>query len=204
MVKITSSESQSEETESIRPKRRVSKRLLIIGGIFLFILIGMVMGSGGGEKGNQSEVNTPVQPLSQEEQVRKLAEDQLQGTNNLKKPYVRKIDVVEQVNGGWGVFVEYNADDNLTTNLQKSGIEKKMSEIYIALYTSNQDIRSASVTAYFPLIDSFGNENDRVVYKSIFDKLVADKVNWSADSSTLKLSILPGIWTTSILHPEFQ
>jgi len=42
-----------------------------------------------------------------------------------------------------------------------------MSEIYIALYTSDKDIRSASVAAYFPLVDQYGNESSGVVYKSI-------------------------------------
>lgn len=146
----------------------------------------------------------PAKPLSEEDQIRNIVSNQLKGNNNMDKQYIRKIDVVEQVNGGWGVFVEYNADDNLTTNLRKTGIEKTMSEIYIALYTSNKDIRSASVAAYFPLVDRYGNESEDVIYKSILDKTEADKVNWNADSSTLKLSILPEVWTTSILHPEFR
>ena len=150
------------------------------------------------------EEKEPAKPLSEKEQIQKLVSDQLKGTNNMKNPYVKKIDVIEQVDGGWGVFVEYNADDNLTKNLRKIGIEKRMSEIYIALYTSDKDIRSASVAAYFPLVDQYGNEFSGVVYKSILEKGEADKVNWGSDSSTLKLSILPGVWTTSILHPEFR
>lgn len=143
-------------------------------------------------------------PLSEEEQIRKLVSEQLKGNNNLGKPYIRKIDVVKQVDRDWGVFVEYNADDSLTKNLRKIGIEKKMSEIYITLYTCGKNIRSASVAAYFPLVDKYGNESDGVVYKSILDKEEADKINWNSDPSTLKLSILPGVWTISILHPEFR
>ena len=156
------------------------------------------------ETQTSQEQTESKKPLSEEEQIRKLISEQLKGDNNLGKPYIRKIDVIKQVNGGWGVFVEYNADDNLTKNLRKIGIEKKMSEIYIALYTSGKDIRSASVSAYFPLVDKYGNESDGVVYKSILDKKEADKINWNSDPSTLKLSILPGVWTTSILHPEFR
>jgi len=152
----------------------------------------------------QEQPSEPAKQLSEKEQIQKLVSDQLKGTNNMKNPYVKKIDVIEQVGGGWGVFVEYNADDNLTKNLRKTGIEKKMSEIYIVLYTSDKDIRSASVAAYFPLVDQYGNESSGVVYKSILEKGEADKVNWGSDSSTLKLSILPGVWTTSILHPEFR
>lgn len=152
----------------------------------------------------QEQPSEPAKQLSEKEQIQKLVSDQLKGTNNMKNPYVKKIDVIEQVGGGWGVFVEYNADDNLTKNLRKTGIEKKMSEIYIALYTSDKDIRSVSVAAYFPLVDQYGNKSSGVVYKSILEKGEVDKVNWGSDSSTLKLSILPGVWTTSILHPEFR
>ncbi|MBA7714134.1 hypothetical protein ES703_123150 [subsurface metagenome] len=130
--------------------------------------------------------------------------DQLKGTNNLNKPYLRNIDVVQQVHGGWGVFVEYNAGDNLWNGLIKAGIEKKMSEIYIALYTSTYDIRAASVSAYFPLIDKYGKQSDDVVYKSMLSKNEADKTNWAADSAFLKLDILPTVWTTSILHLDFR
>lgn len=152
----------------------------------------------------QAQQNEPPKPVSEDDQIRNIVSNLLKGSNNMDNQYVRKIDVVEQVNGGWGVFVEYNADDNLTTNLRKTGIEKTMSEIYIALYTSNKDVRSASVAAYFPLVDRYGNESEDVIYKSILDKAEAEKVNWNADSSTLKLSILPEVWTTSILHPEFR
>lgn len=134
------------------------------------------------------EATSPAEPepvLSEEEQVRKLVADQLSGNNNLKKPYIREIDVVEQPGGGWGVFVEYNAGDNLTTNLRKGSIESKMSDIYIALYTSDKDIRTASVAAYFPLVDKYGNDVDGLVYKTVLDKEEAEKVNWDAPSATL-------------------
>lgn len=146
----------------------------------------------------------PAKALSEEEQIQKIVSDQLTGVNNMDKAYMKRIDVVEQVNGGWGVFVEYNADDNFTINLRKGSIELKMSEIYLALYRSNKDIRSVSIAAYFPLVDKYGNQSENVTYKSILDKAEADKVNWNADEATLKVSILPNVWTTSILHPEFR
>lgn len=32
----------------------------------------------------------------------------------------------------------------------------------------------------------------------------ADRVNYDADRAYLQLTILPGVWTTSWLHPEVQ
>jgi len=122
----------------------------------------------------------------------------------LDNDYFRSVEVVEQANGGWGVFVEYNAGDNLTTSLKKTGIEKTMSEVYIALYTSDLDIRTASVAAYFPVVDQYGNESEAIVYKSVLEKEEADKVNWDIDGSYLQLEILPGVWSTTLLHPDFR
>jgi len=140
----------------------------------------------------ESEENIP-QELTEEEKIRTLVQNVLKGKNNMGLEYIRKIEVVKQVSDGWDVFTEFNANDNLTTNLQKKGIESKMAEIYIALYASNYDVRYASVNAYFPLTDKYGNKSSDVVYKSTLDKKEADKVNWDADETSLKINILPGI-----------
>lgn len=143
-------------------------------------------------------------PPSEEDQIKQLASKQLEGKNNSGKDFLRKIDVVKQEKGGWGVFVDYNADDNLTTDMRKGGIEMKMSDIYTALYTSGKDIRTASVAAWFPLQDKYGNASDGIVYKSMLDKAEADKVNWQTDKASLDLNILPKVWTTTLLFPDFQ
>ena len=189
----------------------------IITGILILFALGIIGSAIGGENNNQTNSNTVstnensskteenvTQELTEEEKIRALVQDVLKGKNNLGTQYVKKIDVIEQVDGGWGVFVEFNADDNLTTNLRKGSIESKMAEIYIALYTNSYNIRSASASAYFPLTDKYGNESSDVVYKSILNKTEADKVNWNANDASLKVSILPSVWTTSILHYEFQ
>ncbi len=127
-----------------------------------------------------------------------LITETLKGDTNNKQPRLRQVLVAEEAGGGYSVLVEFNADDNLTTNLKKTGIQKRMSEVYIALYQSGHDVRSAAVSAYFPLVDKYGATSDAAVYKSMLDKAEADKVNWAADSSLLKLDILPGVWTTTL------
>lgn len=175
-----------------RATRKGTATIFGIAAIVFFILFGVTTDSSSPKQtaDNTQSTNTtvateqkeqqpaePAKPVSEEDQIRNIVSSVLKGNNNMDQPHIRKIDVVKQVNGGWGVFVDYNADDNLTTNLRKTGIEKTMSEIYIALYTSNKDVQSASVAAYFPLVDKYGNESQEVVYKSILDKSEADKVN---------------------------
>lgn len=146
----------------------------------------------------------PAAPASEEEQLRQIVADVLKGSTNMSKPRLRKVDVVKQVAGGWGVFVEFNGDDNLSAKSRKGGIESKMAEVYIALYTSGKDVQAATVAAYFPLVDKYGNESDGVVYKTALNGAEAAKVNWSADNTTLRRSIVPGVWTATLVHPEFR
>lgn len=60
------------------------------------------------------------------------------------------------------------------------------------------------MAAYFTLVDKYGQRSDVVVYKSILDKAEADKVNWQQDDAYLKLTILPGVWETTLLHPDLR
>lgn len=191
---------------------------LILGGlVFVFFIgFGMTTDTKTSTSTNNKE-STPIETvkndpttapqapaLSEQDQVKALVTEQLKGQNNMKRDNLKKLEVTEQESGGWNVTVDFNASDNLSTNLRKVGIEKQMSELYIALYKSGKDVRTTTVTAYFPLVDQYGKENDRAIYQSTLDKEEASKVNWDADQSSLKLSILPKVWTTTLLHPEFK
>lgn len=194
--------------------------------IFTFVILGII-GSGMEDKGDPESskdsdqstqpenaelateaqapnepTNPPAPTLSEQDQIKMLVSDQLKGQNGMKKDKLKSVEVTEQKNGGWDVAVEFNASDNLTKNLQRSGIERQMSEIYTALYKSGKNIKTTSVNAYFPLRDQYGNVSDFVVYATTLDSDEASKVNWNVDQSLLNISILPGIWTTNMLHPE--
>jgi hypothetical protein len=190
---------------------------LILGGIMFACFVGFGMTTDAQkatstptpqptqEQAKSEHTSTPQSPvLSEQDQIKALVSDQLKGKNNMKRDNLKKIEVVEHTGGGWDVIVEFNSSDNLSTHLRQVGIEKQMSGIYISLYKSGKDIRTTSIAAYFPLADQYGNESDGVIYKSELDKEEASKVNWNADQSTLKLSILPKVWTTLFLHPEFR
>lgn len=180
-------------------------------GVAIIVVVVIVIGSvifGNSNDPKDSRAETKQQAINtdlpEDQQLRQIVENTISGKNNLDKDYIKNIDITSQVDGGWGVFVDYNADDNVTTSARKKSIEMKMSEVYIALYTSNKDVRSASVAAHFPLQDSYGNESDVVIYKSVLSKSEADKVNFQANESTLKLRILPSAWETTVLNQDFR
>lgn len=117
---------------------------------------------------------------------------------------VRGVDVVPQEQGGYGVFVEFDAMQSTSASVMKQGIEYAMADVYDALYTSSLDVRTASVAAYLPLTDKYGNTSAGMVYKTMLDKATASKVNWSASTDTLYWQVLPGLWTTTILNPSLS
>lgn len=147
---------------------------------------------------------TNTQVLSEKDQIKQIVSNELKGDNNMQKPFLRKVDVLEHKDGGWAVIVDYNAADNLSTKYIRQGIEMKMSDIYKALYTSGKNVTMVSVAAFLPSTDKYGNQNEAIVYESALDKEVANKVNWDIDSATLRLSVLPGLWNNTFLHPEFR
>jgi|JI10StandDraft_1071094.scaffolds.fasta_scaffold54536_6 hypothetical protein len=150
---------------------------------------------------NQQTINTD---LPEDQQLRQIVENALSGKNNLDKDYIRNIDITAQADGGWGVFVEYNADDNVSASARKKSIELKMSDVYIALYTSSKDVRNASVAAYFPLTDSYGNESEGIVYKTVLGNSEADRINFKSNDSTLRAKTLPNTWETTALNQDFR
>lgn len=61
-----------------------------------------------------------------------------------------------------------------------------MSEIYTVLYTSEYNVNSVVIMAFFPVTDKYGNDQEIIVYQSSLNKEEADKVNWNADNNLLK------------------
>jgi hypothetical protein len=173
--------------------------LIVIGVIIVgIIIIANIMSSGGDTK-TTTQTQTIDTTLPDDEQLQQIVKNSLTTYNNDTEDQTRKIDVVKRPDGGYGVFVEYNADA-----FNKLLINGEMASIYIALYTSDKDVQSASVSAYSPMIDKYGNSSDVLVYKSILDKATADKVNFTADRAALEVSILPGVWDIAIKHQDLK
>jgi hypothetical protein len=148
--------------------------------------------------------NVPQDPQSQ---IKAIVANILQGqTNESGESKLRDITVATDTDGTYDVLVEFNADNNFTNSMAKNGIEIEMSDVYIALYTSEigKKIEIVDVKAYLPLTDKYGNTQDGVVYGSVLDGSDAAQINWSEDKATLELQVLPGVWTTTIVNPSFE
>ena len=138
-----------------------------------------------------------AQQKSDENTIKTAVSKDLGGTNDVGGKYYRNIDVEPQANGGYGVFVDYNADEASSNKDDKVLYTEKAEQLYKTIYAqTGQDVRTASVSAWFAGTDQYGNNSDKLVYKTILDKSVAEKVNWKADDSTLQID-LPNLWSVT-------
>ena len=134
---------------------------------------------------------------SAQDAIKAAVSKDLGGKNDVGGKYYRNIDIEPQVNGGYGVFVDYNADETGSNSSEKTLYTEKAEQLYKTIYAqTGQDVRTASVSAWFAGTDKYGNNSDKLVYKTILDKPVADKVNWKADDTTLQID-LPGLWSVT-------
>lgn len=194
-------------------KKKVKIGLIVLGALFL---IGMASSgddqtqSTPDQESQEAQENTEKQEeidessLSPEEQIRKTIEDQLPGQNNMDTDRLESIEMAKDSTGLYRVEIGFNADDNFSKNMIKTGIESQMSEIYQAIFTKFDNVGEISIGARFPLADAYGNESLKVVYYTTLTKAEADKINWNTSDATLKLRIIPGVWQTDLIHPDFQ
>jgi hypothetical protein len=156
--------------------------------------------TGTADASEETENSEPSQPASPKTELTALMEQAFSGTTNMDKIKLRDVDVIKQIGGGWGVFVEFNADDNLTSGLIKAGIEADMQESYESLYTSDHKVKQASMGAFYPLIDRYGNEEQGLIYKTVLRRKVAEKINW-ANAHFLQWDSL---WDVTFQNVEFS
>jgi hypothetical protein len=135
----------------------------------------------------------PTQPID----AFPALKDVLSGDNN-DTPPVPKLRSLEYNPDTGRVNVDFNMDQNLTTDVTRDFVKVEMSDIYAALFHhSSVHVQSVAVTAWGAMRNQHGNTSYQPVYGTILTRDVADKINWDADSATLELQIIPSVWEVS-------
>ena len=73
-------------------------------------------------------------------------------------------------------------------------IEDDMMEAYKVIYTSGLPVINAEITAVGDLVDSYGNESKRPIYRSSMDGERAGLINWDNLSSVNPRAAFSGSW----------
>lgn len=170
------------------------KKIGLLGGLGILVSLVLLFISAPVTPDNSTSAASTNDPKSV---IEAAVSKDLSGTTDTNEKKFRSADVVPQSGGGLGVFVEYNADEVGSADSQQTILTEDATALYKTIYgQTHQDVRTASVSAYFAGTDQYGNKSDKLVYKTILNKDVADKVNWSADNATLETK-LPGLWSVT-------
>jgi len=76
------------------------------------------------------------------------------------------------------IFIHWAINDNLTENLIKFGAKSDATDILKAVAMSGLDYTYVILSGSFPLVDQFGNTNERNVVNLTFNKDTVDRINW--------------------------
>ncbi|MDP2709396.1 MAG: hypothetical protein Q8O93_05155 [bacterium] len=76
-------------------------------------------------------------------------------------------------------LIKINADENITTNLQKSTLHDEAVKIAKAVFPIDQTIGDIIIYSQLPLKDQYGNTEDGTVIIYSMSRALFDKVNWS-------------------------
>lgn len=119
----------------------------------------------------------PIVPLEPIEQLKMLVTDAL-GTSNRDVPRLSSFS--------WDadrseIAVIFAAQDNLSDDLIKRGIQMDIVDILSTIQTSNTSLQYKSIVAVatFPLVDVYGNSKESNIVIATYTRENLDKINWS-------------------------
>ncbi len=77
------------------------------------------------------------------------------------------------------LLIKINADENLTTNLQKNTMHDEAVKIAKAVFPVDQTIGDIIIYSQLPLKDQYGNTEDGTAITYSMSRSLFDKINWS-------------------------
>jgi len=132
------------------------------------------------------------------DKIKNIYNSHLAGDNLEGKKYMRDLEIIETPNKKLSISISFNCDNG------RALIEGKMGEIYCELYTYERPIYSVAISAYYPMVDKYGNEKNVLVLKTILSKKEANKINWSANKDDLIYTLIPRTWKLAWVHHSFR
>ncbi|MDB0581399.1 hypothetical protein [Salinicoccus roseus] len=122
------------------------------------------------EEPTEEETEEPAAELTPMEEIEQAATDVV-GEERL-------VEVNGLITEGTGtVQITFQANDNFSTSWVKGGIRTDMADILFALKEMDYTFENAGISATFPLVDQYGNEEDGNVIEADFDQEALNQIN---------------------------
>lgn len=187
---MTADKKQGWKDKSLR-ERVMTVIVILVIVVALITLKGLLFGSGADDASSDT--------LSPEQRIEALVKDGAKKHGGATDE-VREVRATEQVDGGYGVFVQFNNNNTASERF----LGTTMADIYTSLYTSDLDVRTVAIVATTSLSNPYGDSKEVPVFKTTLDKDTAVKVNFQADEYDLRYTILPGAWTVNTRHEVLE
>jgi len=139
----------------------------------------------------QTEQQPAPQPKTLEEKITDVINASLGSKTNTDKQRVVGVEITKydasmisayKYKSGETVvypLIKINADENLTTNLQKSTMHDEAVKIAKAVFSVDQTIGDIIIWSQLPVKDQYGNIKDDTAIIYSMSRSLFDKVNWS-------------------------
>lgn len=142
--------------------------------------------------------------LTEDKKIEKVLNDLLSGQTNANVQKLKSIQVRETKTKEYEVLVQIRTDQGINQKMTNREIKRSISEVLQALYTNNLKVSSATVSVFAQLVDKYGKQFEGSVYTATLEANEASKINWQTDKDTLISSIIPSVWQTGIVNPDFR
>jgi hypothetical protein len=124
--------------------------------------------------GVKNQINSKSLPI--EDQIKQDIKQTL-GESNRDVEKVRKISVTEY-KGEYAIIVDFNADDNLKADWIIGGIDIDAKNVFEKIYKKYFDVKQIKMNAYYPITDSYGQVENKIVATIGMNRDTANKINW--------------------------
>ncbi len=98
------------------------------------------------------------------------------GTGNRNVPRLTELNFDDPEPGA--MFVHWAINDNLTEDLIKFGAKSDATDILKAIALSGMDYTYVILSGSFPMVDEFGNSDEKNVVNLTFYKETVGQINW--------------------------
>jgi len=121
--------------------------------------------------------NTPEPTATLEPHAALKAEiERVLGSGNRDVPRLTAINFDDPEQGA--IFINWAINDNLTENLIIFGAKSDATDILKALAQSGIDYTYVILSGSFPMVDEFGNSDEKNVVNLTFNKETVGRINW--------------------------
>lgn len=130
-------------------------------------------------QGAESPIEDQTKELTTEDQIKEAFIAEFSSTSNTGDERIREVTIWKDDDGTSWVTVDYNADDNLTSNLMRSSMWNDAKAFYKTVTPLlSSDFNGAVLNAWFKTTDAYGTTEDSKVMTVTMERSTWEKITW--------------------------